>query len=69
MNEITFLRFECDAGHITTIKHNEMDNAVVQLDHCSVCGSIETRKVESETIRADALETDMNAVSYKKLSF
>jgi len=43
MNEITFLRFQCDDGHVTTIKYGVPEDASVSLDYCAVCGSTDVR--------------------------
>lgn len=70
MNEITFLRFECEEfGHITTVKYGVPEDASVSLDHCAVCGSTDVRQVESESIRADIIQSDTSVLSVEEVDY
>ena len=50
MNDIQFVRFQCDAGHISAFRFASED---VRLDHGPACGDTGIQQIESEYVEAD----------------
>lgn len=49
-NEIQFLRFECDDGHVSAVRYGTDE---VYMSNCPVCGIEDVSQIEPQYVDAD----------------
>lgn len=52
MSEVQFVRFQCDAGHISAFRFGTED---VSLEYCPVCGDTGVTQLDSQYVEADIM--------------